>query len=164
MAQPITEEKIRSISELGKKFSDATIFMHEAIAKKAGLTGTDHKYLGLIIQNGPLTAGELSKLTGLTTGAITGLIDRLEKKKLVKRTSDKHDRRKIVIVPNNENATKLLGAVFSDLQNRIVHLLTSLSAGEVQIIEKYLLSTIEIMKEVTKNLQARGHTPISKKQ
>ncbi len=54
--------------------------MHEAIAKSAGLTGTDHKYLGLIIQHGEMTAGKLSKLTGLTTGAITGLIDRLEKR------------------------------------------------------------------------------------
>jgi hypothetical protein len=48
--------------------------LHEAIARKAGRSGTDHKYLGLIIQNGAMTAGELSKLTGLTTGAVTGVI------------------------------------------------------------------------------------------
>jgi DNA-binding MarR family transcriptional regulator len=66
-------------------YSDNSILMHEAIARKAGLSGTDHKYLGLIVQNGTVTAGELSTLTGLTTGAVTGVIDRLEKKKFVKR-------------------------------------------------------------------------------
>lgn len=64
-----------------RQYSDASIFMHEVIARKAGLAGSDHKYLGLILQHKELTAGELSKLTGLTSGAVTGLIDRLEKKK-----------------------------------------------------------------------------------
>ena len=66
-------EKFRTAS---RQYSDASIFMHEAIARKAGLSGADHKYLGLILQHKELTAGEIAKLTGLTTGAVTGLIDR----------------------------------------------------------------------------------------
>ncbi|WP_314509005.1 helix-turn-helix domain-containing protein [Xanthocytophaga agilis] len=56
--------------------------MHEAVARKAGLSGTDHKYLGFLIEKEQITAGEFSTLTGLTTGAVTGLIDRFEKKDL----------------------------------------------------------------------------------
>src|SRR6187402_1891375 len=93
-------ENFRKIS---RQYSDSSILMHEAIARKAGLSGTDHKYLGLIIQDGEVTAGELSKMTGLTTGAVTGLIDRLEKKKLVKRQFDQDDRRKVILVPNVQN-------------------------------------------------------------
>jgi len=90
-----------------RQYSDASVFMHEAIARKAGLSGTDHKYLGLILQHRELTAGDISRLTGLTTGAVTGLIDRLEKKKLLKRQFSKDDRRKVIIIPNAENsATK----------------------------------------------------------
>ena len=74
--------------------------MHEAVGRKAGLSGTDHKYLGFLMQNGQMTAGELSNLTGLTTGAITGLIDRFEKKRLVKRQFAEDDRRKVIIEPN----------------------------------------------------------------
>ena len=81
MRKELNEQEKRKIVNLGRGFSDATIFLHEAIAQKAGLSTTDHKYLGLIMQKGPITAGEFSKLTGLTTGAITGLVDRLEKKK-----------------------------------------------------------------------------------
>ena len=143
---------IQSISDLGRQFSDATILMHEAIAQKAGLSGTDHKYLGFLIRNGSMTAGNLSKLTGLTTGAITGVIDRLERKKLVKRTFDKGDRRKIIIVPDSEKAMTLLGGSFAELQNKIVNLILSLKDSEKEIIEKYLLSAIQVMKEVINNL------------
>lgn len=80
MNKKSAKEQIAAISQLGRQFSDATILMHEAIANKAGLTGTDHKYLGYLTRHGPMTAGELAKYTGLTTGAVTGLIDRLEKK------------------------------------------------------------------------------------
>ena len=146
------KETIQSINDLGRKFSDATILMHEAIAQKAGLSGTDHKYLGFLIRNGSMTAGELSKLTGLTTGAITGVIDRLEKKKLVKRTFDKGDRRKIVIVPDTERAMKLLGSSFNELQNKMVNLIAGLKDNEKEIVEKYMLSTIRIMEEVTNKL------------
>ena len=152
MGKKLDKQQIQSISDLGKRFSDSTILMHEAIARKAGLTGTDHKYLGFLIKNGAMTAGEFSKLTGLTTGAITGLVDRLEKKKLAKRQFDKDDRRKIIIVPNTENATKLLGASFSDLQEKMVNLISTLSEEEQKIIEKYLFSTIDVMNDVTNTI------------
>jgi DNA-binding MarR family transcriptional regulator len=153
MSKKIEEQQLQTIINLGRLFSDTTILMHEAIARRAGLTGTDHKYLGLLIQRGAMTAGELSKITGLTTGAVTGLIDRLEKKKLVRREFDKTDRRKIIIVPNTENAAKLLGPTFSDLQSKIVNYISTLSDNEKLIIEKYLLSTIDIMNEVTNKIK-----------
>jgi len=146
------EKNIKAISDLGKKFSDSTIFMHEAIAKKAGLSGTDHKYLNFLIQYGAITAGRLSELTGLSTGAITGLVDRLEKKKFVKRKSDSSDRRKILIVPNLQNISKVFGSVSENLQYQIIHLINSLAPNEVKIIEKYLTNTIEIMDGITYSL------------
>ncbi|WP_428664292.1 MarR family winged helix-turn-helix transcriptional regulator [Runella sp.] len=152
MSNELDTDMIQTISDLGRRFSDATIMMHEAIAGKAGLSGTDHKYLGILIRNGAMTAGELSKLTGLTTGAITGVIDRLEKKNLAKREFDEDDRRKIIIVPNTENATLLLGPAFADLQHKMVGLISTLSAHEREIVEKYLLSTIAVMNEVTAEL------------
>lgn len=155
MATKSDKPAIDSISSLGRQFSDATILMHEAIAKKAGLSGTDHKYLGILIQNGEMTAGELSKLTGLTTGAITGLVDRLEKKKLVKRQFDKDDRRKVVIVPDTDKAMQLLGGIFADIQSKIINLLSELKEDEIKIIEKYLISAIAIMKEATDSLNKK---------
>jgi len=146
------KQDIQAISDMGRQFSDITILMHEAIARNAGLSGTDHKYLGILIRNGPMSAGELSKVTGLTTGAITGVIDRFEKNSLAKREFDEHDRRKIIIVPNTQTAMKLLGGPFADLQEKMVSLISKLNENEIKTIEKYMLSTMEIMKEITDGL------------
>ena len=148
-------EKIEHFRMVSRQYSDTSILMHEAIAREAGLTGTDHKFLGFILQKGELTAGELSNLTGLTTGAVTGLIDRLEKKKLVKRHFDKNDRRKVIIVPNQKNTTTLLTPLFKDLQDKTFKLLSSLSENEIETIEKYFIAAINIMKETTESLNGK---------
>lgn len=153
MQAKLNNQQVQAIRETGRLFSDATILMHEAIAQKAGLNSADHKYLGLLIRNGAMTAGEFSKLTGLTTGAITGLMDRLEKKKLAKRQFDKADRRKIIIVPNQENALKLLGPIFNKVQEKMLRLLATLSTSEMEIIEKYMRSATLIMEEVIDELK-----------
>lgn len=139
-----------------RQYSDASIFMHEAIARKAGLAGSDHKYLGLILQHKELTAGELSKLTGLTTGAVTGLIDRLEKKKLLKRKFSRDDRRKVIIVPDEENAMKLLQPLFVELQQKTAILIASFSSSEMEAIKRYFSEATIIMKEVTDSMNPKS--------
>jgi len=140
---------IQNFRSTSRAYSDASIFMHEAIARKAGLSGTDHKYLGLILQKKELTAGELAKLTGLTTGAVTGLIDRLEAKDLVKRHFTKEDRRKVIIVAQEENAMRLLEPLFETLQSKTLQLLHSFSEDELQVIERYFREATQIMQETT---------------
>lgn len=152
MTRAINTKQLESFRTASRKYSDTSILMHEAIARKAGLSGTDHKYLGFLMQNGAMTAGELARLTGLTTGAITGVIDRLEKRKLAKREFDKNDRRKVIIVPNTQNALKLLEPIFAELQHKTTKLIASFSEKEMQAIEKYFVAASEVMKEVTNNL------------
>lgn len=139
-------------SKASRQYSDASMFMHEAIARKAGLSGADHKYLGLVLQHGQLTAGELSRLTGITTGAVTHLIDRLEKKKLLKRQFSDDDRRKVIIVPDVANAMSLLQPLFSDLQDKTAALLTSFSSAEIRTIQRYFIEAAAMMQEMTRSL------------
>lgn len=140
-----------------RQYSDASIFMHEAIARKAGLTGSDHKYLGLILQHEELTAGDIAKLTGLTTGAVTGLIDRLEKKKLLKRQFSKDDRRKVIIKPQVENSMKLLAPIFNELQQKTLELIATFSAKEIQTIERYFKEATSIMSETINALNNKSN-------
>lgn len=135
-----------------RQYSDASVLMHEAIARNAGLTGSDHKYLGLILQHKQLTAGEVSKLTGLTKGAVTGLLDRLESKGLVHRKFTQDDRRKVIIIPDVKNSMKLLQPLFSDLQEKTTPVIRSFSEEEIQVIERYFLMATEVMKDFTDTL------------
>lgn len=153
MKTNLSAGQIFEIHKTGSAFSDATIFMHEAIARKAGLSGIDHKYLGLLIKNGAMTAGELAKQSGLTTGAITGLVDRLEKKNLVKRVFDQTDRRKVMIEPNREAVLEQLGPLFAGLQRKINNLIMQQTEAELAAISKYMLAAIEIMNDVAEEVR-----------
>ena len=126
--------------------------MHEAVARRAGLSGTDHKYLGFLIEKGQMTAGELSTLTGLTTGAVTGLIDRFEKKNLVKRRFAQDDRRKVIIEPNTEIILSLLVPLYEEFRSKSEELMASFSTDEIKVIETYFTKAIDIMTETTNKL------------
>jgi DNA-binding MarR family transcriptional regulator len=146
-------ERHNRFKQISREYSDTSILMHEAIARKAGLTGTDHKYLGIIMQKGKMTAGEIAEVTGLTTGAVTGLIDRLEKMHLVKREYDASDRRKVYVLANMKNAQKLLHPLFADLWKKTEELIMSFTEKEIGVIEKYMKSAIQIMNETIKQLK-----------
>jgi DNA-binding MarR family transcriptional regulator len=144
--------QVRRMSQLSAYTS---LQMHETIAQKAGLSGTDHKYLGFLIQKGPMTAGELSNLTGLTTGAVTGLIDRFEKKNLVKRQFAEDDRRKVIIKPNTKKIMSLFEPLYKEYRGRSEKLLASFSNEEIKVIETYFSKAIEIMNDTTNKLSSK---------
>jgi DNA-binding MarR family transcriptional regulator len=145
---------IERIRKLNQRHAYTSLQMHEAIARKAGISGTDHKYLGFLIERGQMTAGELANLTGLTTGAVTGLIDRFEKKELVERKFAADDRRKIIIVPNTEKIMTLFVPLYKEFRNESEKLIASFSDEEIKTIETYFLKAIEIMNETTHKLTA----------
>jgi DNA-binding MarR family transcriptional regulator len=143
---------IKQVRKLSQLYAFSSIQMHEAIGRKAGLSGTDHKYLGFLIEKGQMTAGELATLTGLTTGAVTGLIDRFEKKKLVKREFAPDDRRKVIIVPDTKKIMSLFVPLYKEFRSKSEKLMASFSDKEIRIIETYFLKAVEIMNETTNKL------------
>ncbi|WP_423735264.1 MarR family winged helix-turn-helix transcriptional regulator [Chitinophaga caseinilytica] len=151
---------ITILRKLSQHFAFSSIQMHEAVARKAGLSGTDHKYLGFLIQKGQMTAGELSALTGLTTGAVTGLIDRFEKRKLVKRRFAENDRRKVIIEPVTQKIQQLLEPLYREFRQESTALLASFSEAEQQVIATYFEKAIALMESTTQSL----HHPPAKKQ
>ncbi|WP_460961847.1 MarR family winged helix-turn-helix transcriptional regulator [Spirosoma litoris] len=144
-----------AVRRLSQHYAYTSIQMHEAVARKAGLPGTDHKYLGFLLQKGQMTAGELSSLTGLTTGAVTGLIDRFEKKGLVQRLFAEDDRRKVIIVPNTENIMTLIAPLYKEFRSKSAELLASFSDEEINVIATYLSKAIDIMTATTTTLNEK---------
>ncbi len=146
-------ELIEEINAAGRKMSTVTVIFHQTIAEKAGLSGSDHKYLDLLFQEGAMTAGRLAELTGLTTGAVTGIIDRLEKQGMVKRESDPDDRRKVLVVPLMENAFKRLAPVFEPLREDLEAYFDPYSDEELEIIRKYLVDTVAFFSSKIQKLK-----------
>lgn len=151
----MNDDLITQVRRLSQQYAYTSIQMHEAVARKMGLPGTDHKYLGFLLQQGAMTAGELSALTGLTTGAVTGLIDRLEKKKLVKRQFAADDRRKVMIVPDNKRIMAVLQPLYKDFRSESQELLASFSDKEIKVLETYFRRANEIMAKSTEKLNQK---------
>jgi DNA-binding MarR family transcriptional regulator len=149
------DEAVRQMRRLTQAYAYTSLQMHEAVARNAGLPGTDHKYLGFLMQRGQMTAGELATLTGLTTGAVTGLIDRLEKKKLVKRKFADDDRRKVFIEPNTENIMALIEPLYKEFRNNSEKLIASFSHKELKVLETYFSKAIELMNDATMKLNKK---------
>ena len=75
----------------------ATDRYDQAVAEAIGLNRTDMRCLDVIQREGPVPAGRLAEETGLTTGAITTVLDRLERAGFARRTRDRTDRRRVLL-------------------------------------------------------------------
>jgi DNA-binding MarR family transcriptional regulator len=93
----------------GRELSAAPIMFHSAVAQQAGLSATEHKAVDMLLRNGPSTAGDHAGLIGLSTGAVTGLIDRLEAMKFVRRVPHPTDRRTVLNEPIEEQLGEIIG-------------------------------------------------------
>lgn len=149
MSKKNTGQKAKTdhIQELSREFSTLTVVMHQSIAHAAGLAGTDHKYIDLLLKHGPMTPGKIAELTGLTTGAVTGMIDRLERENLVKRERDAVDRRKVTVVLNREAAFQRIGPAFQDMMADAEKLYKGFTTSELDTVQKYLEAVIVFTKK-----------------
>jgi DNA-binding MarR family transcriptional regulator len=80
-----------------REMSGHGVLVSQTAAQRLGIASSDLECLDFVVIRGGATAGELADATGLTTGAITGVIDRLEKAGFARREADAHDRRKVVV-------------------------------------------------------------------
>jgi DNA-binding MarR family transcriptional regulator len=116
-----------------RRSSAAGVLHGQTVARAAGVNPTDMECLDLILMGGPATAGEIARRTGLSSGAVTGLIDRLERLGLVERAADPADRRK-VRVKVREDRIGPLAAAFRPLEKRMQALLAGYSEAELKLL------------------------------
>jgi DNA-binding MarR family transcriptional regulator len=128
-----------------RRSSAAGVLHGQTIARRAGINATDMECLDLIMMGGPATAGEIGRRTGLSSGAVTGLIDRLEKLGLVERTADPDDRRK-VLVKVREDRIGGIGRQFEPLARRMQALLASYSREELKLLLDFAERSGEIVQ------------------
>jgi DNA-binding MarR family transcriptional regulator len=80
-----------------RRSQNATDRFDQAVADAIGINRTDMRCLDVISREGPVPAGRLADETGLTTGAITTVLDRLERRGLARRVRDPDDRRRVLV-------------------------------------------------------------------
>jgi DNA-binding MarR family transcriptional regulator len=96
---------------------------------------------------GPMTAGQLAEITGLTTGAITGVIDRLERAGYVQRERDPEDRRKVIVCLVPDKAYKDIAPLFKILSRNYDPISKAYSDEELGVILKFMKESNQVLKE-----------------
>ena len=141
------------------RMSTWTVMFHHAASMQLGLNPTDLKCVGVLRETGPITAGDLAELTGLTTGAITGVIDRMEKAGLVRRGHDVQDRRRVIIEPiENPVYGEEVGRVFGPLaMATISDIVDRYNDEELAVVLYFVKRGSDLMKAQTARLQKDKH-------
>ena len=125
------------VTQLVRRYSTATVLFHHAVAERLGLGPTDHKCLDLLQERGPLSGSELAALTGLTTGAVTGVVARLERAGYLTREPDRHDRRKQVLRSAPEWTADLTG-LFDSVREEADALLDGFDEHQLVAVAEFL--------------------------
>jgi len=108
----------------------------QTVADRAGISSSDMDCLDFLNLEGRVTAGRLAEVTGLTTGAITGVIDRLERAGLVRRERDGEDRRKVFIAIEAENVAKI-GRLCEPMQRAVKKEWEAYSDAELKLLLRF---------------------------
>ncbi len=151
------EEVTQTIIEKFREMSTQTIMFHQRVADVLGLHITDHKCLDIIYRFGAMPAGKIGELTGLTTGAVTGIIDRLEEAGHVRRTSDPKDRRRTIVEPTgNKKLERKIEGIFIPLHERMQKLLSSYSESELGFLLDAMTEILKQTREESEKLRSMG--------
>lgn len=117
--------------------------LDQTAADHLGINRTDMRCLDLMEQRGgPMTAGQLAQSAGLTTGAVTTLIDRLERVGYARRLRDTTDRRKVLVEPTEQ------------LREQTRHIFRGLGESVRTLADGYSNNDLAVIREFTQALQA----------
>jgi DNA-binding MarR family transcriptional regulator len=150
-----------------RRMTAQSVLISQAVSERFGLSSSDLECLDLALLSGGATAGEFAKVTGLTTGAITGVIDRLERAGYVRRERDPADRRK-VIVRARAAMTRRIAPVYDSLQREMTAIWSTYSDEQLALIADFLtrscdLAVLEIAKLQNKRPVARMRAPVRRR-
>ena len=144
--------------QMGREISARTILFHQSIADVTGLSVVDLKCLDYIERRGDVTAGDLARITGLTTGAITAAIDRLEKAGLARRQRSKEDRRKVFLRLRQSPQLARIMPIYQAMAREMARLAESYSTSELETIRDFGTRLIETLQRQTDTVRKLAKT------
>ncbi|MCA5894343.1 MarR family transcriptional regulator [Isoptericola sp. NEAU-Y5] len=131
---------------MGTELSDAVVLFHDALGSLMGLSAADHKALGILRREGPMSASELARRTGLTAGAVTGLVDRLARGGHARRERDPDDRRRLVIAAGGPASPELVAAV-AGLTQGMAAVTARFTPDELAVVARWVEATTATLQE-----------------
>ena len=149
------------VGRLVRKRSTADVLFHHAVAVRLGLGPTDHKCLDLLREHGAMSGSELAAITGLTSGAITGVVARLEQAGYLRREPDAHDGRKQILYPVPDRVREIHAEVFVPLRDDVAAVLEPFDTHQLAAIAEFLARTTDVLYRHLALLRGQALSPAS---
>lgn len=128
----------------------------EAVAERLKINSTDLESMDFLNLYGPMTPGRMAELTGLSSGGVTRLIDRLARAGYVRREADPNDRRKVIIQPTWEASDSHVLPLFAGIAREMGGLMRSYSAEDLRVILGFLHGWTEVMSGQITEIRGLG--------
>lgn len=142
------------VGRLVRRHSTAAVLFHHAVAERLGLGPTDHKCLDLLRERGTMTGSEMAVITGLTSGAITGVVARLEKAGYLRREADPNDGRQQLLKPSPERIPEI-HEVFAPIRKDMAAVLEGFDAHQLTAIAEFLAQSTDLAHRHTALLRTQ---------
>ena len=153
-------ERERLIEALGRemqKLIAEVVLFNQAVADRLGMNPTDLQCLNMLLEAGPVAAGRLAEETGLTTGAVTGVIDRLERAGYAWRERDPNDKRRVIVHALPDRAGREIEPLYASIGRTFAEMCSRYDEGELALILDFVTRSHPLNREETARL--RGRTP-----
>ncbi len=137
-----------------RALASADVLYNAAVAERLGIMVTDLRCLSYLDGQGSATAGELARWSGLTTGAITGAINRLVSAGLVRRDVDPADGRRVRVVPREEHRSEV-EALMRPLGEGLEAAAARLSSGERRALARFVADAVTVLGTEARRIRHR---------
>ncbi len=146
------KELVRQALLAVRDYNFSNVLLRNTVVEKLGVNITDWECLGLLLQKGVSTPTELAEHTGLTSGATTAMLDRLERSGIIERRRNPEDRRGTLIVVVKEKAAKL-AALFASARRAQDQLLSSYTEKELEFLSDFISKLAKVLNQERQKMQ-----------
>lgn len=119
------------------RFIASAVLHSHGVSQRLGLGPSDSQFLTLLQVHGPLTPGRLAELSGLTTGTVSGVLDRLERAGFTRRDPDPSDRRKVVVSRDEGALAERMVPEYAEQGVRLQAVLAERDPEELAVIARF---------------------------
>jgi len=114
------------------------VLYNDQVSQQTGISASESQFMHLLALNGSMTPSQLATQSGLTSGTVTGVLDRLEKLSFIRRERHPTDRRKVVVVLDEAKVAEAMGKYYAEQGQSLAAVIDTFTAAELATVLRFL--------------------------
>jgi DNA-binding MarR family transcriptional regulator len=137
-----------------REYTSAVDAVNQIVGEQMGINRTDHRILEILARRGPMTAGDLAHDSVLTTGAVTAVLDRLERVGYARRVRDTEDRRRVLVEETPEGRSKAM-QYYGPFMQRSFETMAKYTSDQLEVVRDFMQAVTELTADYAEELRAQ---------